>query len=857
MIFRLPEPVIMRRFILFMAMLACSCTVSGAGNAVPEIPLAYTDEPLVPDGCATEKSWHQVPWNEPFMKTVKPGRPAREQTRFKILGSRNGIWIFLECMDSRVKTQTRPLDDAVWHDDCVELFFSPSAEVSPDLNVREYYQIVVNPSGSVFDTFCRGGAASNQWQSMIKTAGKIVPGGWHLELYIPYAAFPNVRGGTWRFLCGRENHGKGCELSAFPETGNFEDMDRYARLEGIRIDPERFSNTLTSFSLNAEPGIHNTVCFARGSMKTRLRGRVGLKCRISDSNGKPVDFADDLVMPRNGILSFDIPVRITRSGKYRCRLLLTDEHGLVFAADAVRNIEIAPCSVEMTHPFYRNNIYSSMADKTARFRITPKVSPEYFKKCRIEAEIRQADGKVLLHKGSLSATELRSFEVPLANASCGKITAAFTMYHGAKVLGRFEKVINLLPPLTGGNEVWLNSDRCLVVNGNLFYPRGFLGAAGSSFPVIAQAGGNVVHSYTINFQPLPQIIKYLDLARKNGLKVILKYCYRYDNDFWGFNIGKKKTAVFEPGLRKLAGELIREIQNHPALLAWYLYDEPRGTEYTRSLQQVYDFLRENDPYHPVIGCDNSSGGCIDKAGFCDIHWIDIYPGPRSAPADSMTVPLVSVYNQLADAVGKLDREGICYVPQAFEFRSFQKDRKDLRSMTFAELRASVFAGITAGVRGTIPYKIGDINTRYGQFVPNAGIFSNPHMKLGYLKGIIPELRALEKPLLSPVAAKQASADNRDIRLITFDCGDSIYVFAVNLIPTALGMVNITWPNRNVHQVHLLGNNGKVTVRENAVSINFGKYDAFVLTDDPKAASAINIPRLEKEIKQALKTLDHQ
>ncbi|MBR4673060.1 MAG: hypothetical protein IKP00_01215 [Victivallales bacterium] len=832
-------------FAFLLALLWC---VILSANPI-EVRVSFAEVALVLDGEATEATWDKAPWNEGFTKLGKKNIEAAEQARFKVLNDNNGLWFFWDCVDNSVKSEPRPLDDSIWHDDCIELFLSTSPDISPDRNIREYYQIIVNPAGSVFDAFNRGGAADTQWTSMTKAVGKLKEGGWQLEIYIPFAAFPNCRGGSWRFLCGRENWGKEYEPSSFPAALKFQEMDDYALLSGITIDPTRFDNELFSSDVLTELGNDAMNCFVKGIIKTAIVGKLDLKCRILDENGSQIDFVGDMMIPKDKAISFTLPVKIAKSGKYSFYFYLADEKGLVFTANVAKSIEIAPCSVETIWPFYRDNIYSTMKDKTARFKVTPLVSPAIFKECRIEVEVKLSSGKVIIPPKKLSPSELECFTVPLANVKPGKLLATFTMFRGEKLLGRMEKTINILPPLKGGNEVWFNSERCMVVNGQPFYPRGFFGCAENAFPLIAQAGGNVVHSYVVNTFDLPKIIKFLDDAQANGLKVVLKPYYKFNIGFFGFTVKGKKQTTFDQNLQNLAKELVDGISNHPAFLGWYLYDEPRGAEYSRNLKTVYEFLREYDPYHVVVGCDNSSEGCINKVGHCDVHWVDIYPSPYIEPKDYLSIPITSLYNQLHNVVEKVGREAVCYVPQAFERNSFNKKPGNYRSMTYRELRASVFAGITAGVRGTVPYKIGDIKTKYRELVPNAGIFSDPNMKLGFLKGIMPELNALNDALLAPIAAKQATVDKEDIRQITLDHNGALYVFLLNLKPEPKGLVNVTWPGKDASKVRLLGGNGKLLAKGSTIAIDFGKYDAFVLTDDANAKPTVNVLAVEKEIEK--------
>ena len=823
-----------------------------AAAALPEWKLIRAKEAMVLDGKADEATWRQAPWAEGFTRLGPGAEPAAEPTRFKMLRDDGGIWMFWDCRDAAVKSEPRQHDDAVWHDDCVEVFFSTAPDVSPDHNIREYYQIIVNPDGAVYDTFSRGGSSDGKWDSLAKAAGRRVNGGWQLELYIPFAAFPDCHPDEWRFLCGRENYnGSQAERSAFPASLKFQELDSYARLTGLGLEGNRFRNSLAALDIATEMDGEAVRCQLVGAVRTALTGKVSLHCRVLDAGRRQVDFVGDLFEVKDGAVAFRLPVKIAGSGLYRCQLFLRDGRGLVWTGRAERPVEVAPCTVETLWPFHRDAVLSAMADKTARFRITPRVGAEMLKACRIEAEARHEDGAVLAPRRVLSPADCAEWKVPLAGVKPGRVKVAVTMSRGGKVLGRLEKEVRVVAP-QGGNEVWIDAERRLVLNGKPYYMRGFYGVHEDAFALLAASGCNTVHSYTVNMREIPGIVAYLDQAHANGLKVVMRPFHRIRQEDKGFLLQGRRHASFDRELQERTLALIKAVGKHPALLGWYLYDEPRGPESVRNLKAVYEFLREHDPWHLVMGCDNSGAGCISKKGHCDVHWPDIYPSPLANPRDYFSIPIVALANQLRAVVEQVGREAVCYVPMAFERNSFAKYRGNHRAMTCHELRASVFAGVTAGVRGMMPYKLGDPAVKYGETVPNSGIFSDPNMRLGYLKGIMPELRALEAALLSPRARVQAAVSNQDVRQITLDCGGANYVFLVNVTQKKLGEVAIAWPGGDAAKVRLLGGNGRPRIQGAKVLLDFGSLDSFVLTDDPNAPSTVDFPALQAEIDAAWK-----
>ncbi len=76
-------------------------------------------------------------------------------------------------------------DSLAWWNDNVELFLDVSGD-----RLGDNYQFIINPNGALFDA--HNGDVS--WNSQgVKTASALGADSWTLEVYIPYATFPNLR----------------------------------------------------------------------------------------------------------------------------------------------------------------------------------------------------------------------------------------------------------------------------------------------------------------------------------------------------------------------------------------------------------------------------------------------------------------------------------------------------------------------------------------------------------------------------------------------------------------------------------------------------------------------------------------
>jgi hypothetical protein len=96
------------------------------------------------DGHLSDPEWRDAfTWrtNYAFNQTA----PAQDRTTvWKLLWDQDRLYVGYACSDDRIRSSARPRDSEVFNDDCVELF------ISPDIRFRSYWEIIVNPDGSIF-----------------------------------------------------------------------------------------------------------------------------------------------------------------------------------------------------------------------------------------------------------------------------------------------------------------------------------------------------------------------------------------------------------------------------------------------------------------------------------------------------------------------------------------------------------------------------------------------------------------------------------------------------------------------------------------------------------------------------------
>lgn len=197
-------------------------------------------------------------------------------------------------------------------------------------------------------------------------------------------------------------------------------------------------------------------------------------------------------------------------------------------------------------------------------------------------------------------------------------------------------------------------------------------------------GMNMISPYqNIGTQPRKERIAYLDRAAELGMRVNYNLL-----SIAGGGGGAKAAATDKAKKMQLLKEEIRALKDHPAILSWYIADEPDGQGITaETLEEIYDIIRTEDPYHPISVVIMSAGPGRHYANSCDVIMADTYPVPNSPAAD-----VVGTIKGLQDELQY--EKAIWYVPQTFGGSEFWP-----REPTPAEIRMMTWGAALEGARG--------------------------------------------------------------------------------------------------------------------------------------------------------------
>lgn len=145
--------------------------------------------------------------------------------------------------------------------------------------------------------------------------------------------------------------------------------------------------------------------------------------------------------------------------------------------------------------------------------------------------------------------------------------------------------LNYAPGLT--KKQWLVNGG-IAIGGKPQFLLGMYGVRTEDIPEMAKAGYDFVHNYTWDGPGTNQsALEYLDECQKYGLQA-----------FIGFD--RAKLLAWD---EDFVAERIGALSRHPALLAWYLFDEPDlPHQYVPpdQLRSLYQLIHTLDPSRPVI-----------------------------------------------------------------------------------------------------------------------------------------------------------------------------------------------------------------------------------------------------------------
>ena len=371
------------------------------------------------------------------------------------------------------------------------------------------------------------------------------------------------------------------------------------------------------------------------------------------------------------------------------------------------------------------------------------VSAEGGQTCRKAENLSGSEASISVNVRDLAlGTNPVSFELTGTDgAAIGRASLDFT---------RTEKPV--------GRRVYIDRFNRTIVNGKPFFPLGaYVGhidwRGETNLSIYCQAPFNCILPYTF-----PQNKECLDLCQRTNLMVIasLYHAWAGMKSAW-----VRTEAEEEPFIRKI----VDMCANHPATLAWYLYDELPASMLAR-LERRQKLMERLDPGHPTMGCVCQVDEMRDYLPTFDVVGSDPYPIGREH-IKALPISMAGDWTRRTRD-GVFRARAMWQIPQMFDWCWYSKGGTP-KFPTYDEFRNMSYQCVAEGANGLVYYQ-------FTRLMKEGETFSRCWP---YVCAALREIAANIPVFLLDPGPAPASRSSDDLLLRTWRDGDSMWILAVN------------------------------------------------------------------------------
>ncbi len=573
---------------------------------------SWTRKAPVVDGRLDEAVWARAAEADGFALLNTGDRPARPETSVKVLT--DGVCLFLgfRCADpsmGALVSRPRSRDGQVFLDDSVEVILDPTNER------RTLFHLAANAHGSAWDTSAtvRRSAVTEdeKWNGSWKVATSRGADSWVAEWRIPLAElgipdrFPVTLGVN---LCRTRPRGV-LEFSSWSPCGV-----RFVEPESLGeiVIPDSSGQSYAGLLPTGREIVRGRPLVVRqGPPPLPRAGMVRYEVALTGPDGAVQSgHSADFALPDRGTITVPLPVLPNADGPHRLVARLRDAQTSQPLAVVTRDYEVRP---ELELKVNPSDLYSHRFAVTLRVRHPGASAPR--------SEIRLAlvgDGGFPVESRTVSLPRGGSIPVAfsLRGRPAGKYQAKAELHLRGRILASGASAPLAYHPAP---KVALGPDGYLRCGGRPFFPVGMYtlqdrGGRHDDLLALARAAGfNTTVFYAYG---LPDLVPLMDAAARTGI-----HAFVYGTDPYRLRESRSTRAG-----------VVRDLDartTHPALLGWYLVDEPEGIGEADpfTVRSYYETVKATDPHHPcslVVMSPAAAGLYADAA---DVVWVDPYPVP--------------------------------------------------------------------------------------------------------------------------------------------------------------------------------------------------------------------------------------
>ncbi|MCX7599371.1 MAG: hypothetical protein N2512_11000 [Armatimonadetes bacterium] len=502
-------------------------------------------------------------------------------------------------------------------------------------------------------------------------------------------------------------------------------------------------------------------------------------------------------------------------------------------------------AVQLLRPCYRNAIYPTENLQEIVFRVSAQgIEPETIREIR--CALLDAAGRRLGEKDVPGGQVAAPISLPAADLPVGNyvLTVALVDGEGA-VLGAGQVSLRKLPPPPAGDEVRIDENRNVLVNGRPLFTIGWYGTVPTEDPrpdVVALQ--NVETPVVLSPRDAGRIGERF---RKHGIYSIVSVengRLYYSFDLWREenaalrHVADEYKTLAEPSedTKRLVRELVEAVRGQPGLLGYYIADEPEINDMRPEyLEAYYRYLCEIDPYHPVFVTNCVIEGIATHGYRCaDV----LNPDPYS-PAWDYVPKFLKKVNEVG-AVGKSTYVTLWHASHQAHFTAKYGTAPPYPYRVF---RNQYLVSVALGAKGftayTSPFFLEEVQYRHG------------------LPYVWRELRFLEKAILAAPPTEPLSVEvegARELAAWARQVGPHVYLVLVHH-NSGHARARVRWaPLKGRPELVVLSEGRKVRVNEDVFEDAFAEGDAHVYTDDPAARDFPTCQEIVAELERREKDL---
>lgn len=772
--------------------------VSGTFSSVTgeELKAVKADKAPVIDGKVTDECWKKAQVIKNF--TINNTNiPSALGTAAYVLYDDTTLYIGVICPEKNInsikKIEGLKRDDSdVFRTDCVEFM------IDPENGKNDYYHIMLNAAGVISDRSCTQGGfiGDMKWDGEYTAVSYIGDKYWSCEIAIPFYALgitPKV-GPKWSLNICREKQDPQ-ELSSIAGKGAFNVAGSFAEIDGINAD-------FSPYLLSSDNVKTETSADSNGDMKAEI------SAELSNKTGKDKEliFEADLISPaaktavyrknvtlkNNGSEKIKLDkINVQEQGQYACFIRIIDPvtKRVYSLKKMMMDINYTPVTITLSVPWYRKAIYETQKIKDVIFTVEPKISADALKGATLTAGIfKEGEKAAIVMKEIKDIASVNKFEFPVEKLPYGKLEISAVIKNSkGEIIADVKSPVNKLPYKK--DEVWLGQDLKWYVDGKPFF---LLGAWNYE--------DNFIPEYNA-FCHEKSGVKYIDTPLLSLIGNKLKHL-------------KTNDSITEDE-KKIIIEHVRALKDKPELFAYYLSDEPEcHSTNAKALENLYNLIVSEDPYHPIIVSNDSMSGVHDYALCADINGLHPYPAVLKDKEHNDLMPVMT----FTEGINKFfensyHKQTIAYLHQGFNYGDHGSVNS--RIPNYREYRNQNILALICGAQGIIEY--------------NRMVEHYPELYIG-MPALTKELKYLGDIILAPKSKLEVKASPDTVKYMVKELNGNVYVFVCNaqLKPANID-INIPGITKISKVLNVISENRTVNLSDDRFRDKFGPFEVHIYT----------------------------